>query len=53
MDTFQDQISDMETKKASQEKYLEDKLPGFAELEKNFEETTKTYEAMKKEIVGM
>ena len=42
----------METKKASQEKFLEEKLPGFAELETNFEETTKSYEAMKKEIVG-
>ena len=42
----------METRQASQEKFLEEKLPGFAELETNFEETTKAYEAMKKEIVG-
>ena len=35
-----------------QQHLLEEKSPGFAELEKQFEDTTKSYENMKKEIVG-
>ena len=42
----------METKISSQQQLLEERSPGFAEMEKNYEDTTKSYENIKKEIVG-
>lgn len=49
---LQDEIAEMKVKIEGQQNVLHDRLPGFIELEKKFEETTKSYEDLKKEIVG-
>ncbi len=49
---FQEEIAEMEEKIKERQIVLDDRLPPFQEKENIFEETTKDYEAMKKQIVG-
>ena len=43
----------METEVNEKQKLVDDKTPGYEELEKEFEIRTKEYDQMKKDIVGM